>query len=170
MLIILQAALLIFALRTLDVTLATLRMLMVLRGRKTQAWILGFLQAIVFILAIGAILADLNNLLNMAGYAAGFATGNVLGMAIEERLAIGHKHLRIISARRGAQLAGRLRDAGYAVTEVTGRGKDGTVTQLECTVRRRQASRVKQLIAQIDPDAMVTSQNVFTVWHGFWRS
>jgi uncharacterized protein YebE (UPF0316 family) len=84
------SALLIFFLRVLDMTLDTLRVLFVMRGKKRIAWILGFFQSAIFVLAIGKVLTQLNNPLNIIGYAAGFATGNVVGMLIEERIAIGH--------------------------------------------------------------------------------
>ena len=94
---------LIFTLRVTDMTLDTLRVLFVMRGRKPIAWILGFFQAAVFVIAITFVLRDLTNVLNIIGYAAGFATGVVVGMVIEERLAIGHIHMRIISSRRGSR-------------------------------------------------------------------
>ena len=71
---------LIFLLRVCDMSLDTLRMLVVMRGRKLAAWVLGFFQAAIFVLAIPSVLKDLSNLLNVLGYAAGFATGNVVGM------------------------------------------------------------------------------------------
>ena len=104
---------LIFGLRVTDMTLDTLRVLFVVRGRKLFAWILGFFQATVFIFAITSVLTNLTNPLNIIGYAAGFATGVVVGMAIEERLAIGHKHVRIISSSRGSGIAEKLRNEGY---------------------------------------------------------
>ena len=94
-------ALTIFFLRVSDMTLDTLRVLVVIRGRKAIAWVLGFFQAAIFVLAISSVLSNVNNILNVVGYAAGFATGNVIGMLIEEWLAIGHTHLSIISSRRG---------------------------------------------------------------------
>ena len=119
------SGLLIFCLRVSDMTLDTLRMLFVVRGRKAIAWTLGFFQAAIFVIAITRVLSNLSNPLMVLGYAAGFATGNVVGMLIEERLAIGHMQLSIVSSARGAALAQALRAAGFAVTELPGRGKDG---------------------------------------------
>jgi uncharacterized protein YebE (UPF0316 family) len=68
---------LIFLLRVSDMTLDTLRVLMVMRGKKGIAWILGFFQSAIFILAISSVLTHLDNPLNIIGYAAGFATGDV---------------------------------------------------------------------------------------------
>jgi len=165
-----QSALIIFVLRVVDVGLATVRMLMVIRGRKALAWILGFGQAIVFVAALQAVLSDLDNLLNILGYAAGFATGNVVGMLIEERLALGYSHLRIISSGRGPEVAEHLRSAGFAVTEIPGRGKDGTVSLLNCSVRRKRVLEVRHLVEEVDQGAMVTAEDIHPVRRGFWRA
>lgn len=161
--------LMIFVLRVLDIAAATLRMLMVIRGRKLNAWMLGFVQALLFVLAIRAVLSDLSSWVNIIAYAMGFATGTVVGMWIEERLAIGHKHLRIISSRRGPELAGYLRSQGFAVTEVLGRGKDGTVSLLNCTVHRKEVSQIEMLVKQKDEQAFITSDDVIPVSRGFWK-
>lgn len=165
---ILLSALLIFTLRIIDVSMATLRLLMVMRGRKGLAWIFGFFQAFVFIIAISAVLTNIGNWQNLIAYAAGFATGSVVGMLVEERLAIGFTHLRIISSRRGNKVAEHLRAAGFAVTEIPARGKDGTVTLLNCSVRRKRVSLIRRLVEEIDADAMVTAENIRAIRKGFW--
>jgi len=165
---ILLSALLIFTLRIIDVSMATLRLLMVMRGRKGLAWIFGFFQAFVFIIAIRAVLTNIGNWQNLIAYAAGFATGSVVGMLVEERLAIGFTHLRIISSRRGNKVAEHLRAAGFAVTEIPARGKDGTVTLLNCSVRRKRVSLIRRLVEEIDADAMVTAENIRAIRKGFW--
>ena len=105
-------ALLIFGLRVVDMALDTIRVLFVVRGRKGLAWVLGFFQALVFVIAISSVLSNLDNPLNVLGYAAGFATGNVVGMLLEERMAIVYMHLSIISPRLGAALAETFRVRG----------------------------------------------------------
>jgi uncharacterized protein YebE (UPF0316 family) len=161
---------LIFALRVTDMTLDTLRVLFVMRGRKPIAWVLGFFQAAVFVIAITSVLRNLTNPLNVIGYAAGFATGVVVGMAIEERLAIGYVHMRVISSRRGSGIAEKLRDEGYAVTEVPARGKDGMVTMLNCSVLRKDIPRLRNIVNEIDPEAFITSEDIRPVRRGFWRA
>lgn len=160
----------IFALRVADMTLDTLRVLVVMRGRKGIAWVLGFFQALIFVIAIGSVLKDLNNPLNILGYAAGFATGNVIGMLIEEKLAIGHVQLSIVSPRRGAAIAERLRAEGYAITEIPARGKDGMVTLLSCSVLRKNVDKVHRLVNEVDENAFITSEDVRPVRRGFWRA
>jgi len=163
-------AVIIFALRVADMSMATLRMLMVVRGKKLFVWVLGFFQAGVFVVAITSVLANMDNILNIIGYAAGFASGNILGMLVEERLAIGFIDLRIISPHWGSAIVEKLRSEGYAVTEIPARGKDGMVTLLNCSVRCRQVDCVDKLIREIDGDAFVTAEDLRPVRRGFWRA
>lgn len=162
--------LMIFGLRVVDMTLDTLRVLVVMRGQKKIAWVLGFFQASVFVIAIGTVLKNLDNPLNIIGYAAGFATGNVVGMLIEEKMAIGHTMINIVSPRRGSAIADNLRKNGYAVTEIAARGKDGMVTLLNCNVLRRNIGDVRALVNDIDPEAFITSEDVRPIRRGFWRA
>lgn len=161
---------LIFLLRVSDMTLDTLRVLVVMRGKKGIAWVLGFFQASIFVLAISSVLSNLDNPLNVIGYAAGFATGNVVGMFIEERLAIGHTLISIVSSRRGSAIAERLRDEGYAVTEVPARGKDGAVSLLNVSVLRKNVERVRKIVNEVDQDAFITAEDVRPIRRGFWRA
>jgi uncharacterized protein YebE (UPF0316 family) len=161
---------LIFALRVLDMTLDTLRVLVVMRGKKGIAWVLGFLQALIFVLAISSVLSGLDNPLNILGYAAGFATGNVVGILIEGRLAIGHVHLSIVSPRWGNAITDKLRSEGYAVTEVPARGRDGTVSLLSCSVLRKHVNAIHKVVNEIDPAAFITAEDVRPVRRGFWRA
>ncbi|HUF38424.1 MAG TPA: DUF5698 domain-containing protein [Anaerolineales bacterium] len=161
---------LIFGLRIVEMSLDTIRVLLVLRGRKAVAWGIGFCQSILFVFAITTVLTNLDNFLTALGYAGGFATGNVLGMAIEERLAIGYAHLRIISSRSGAGIAGALREEGYAVTEISGRGKDGMVTMINCSVRRKHVPKVEKIARERDDSAFITAEDVRPLRRGFWRA
>jgi uncharacterized protein YebE (UPF0316 family) len=164
------SALLIFTLRVSDMTLDTLRVLFVMRGKKQIAWVLGFFQSAIFVLAIGKVLTQVNNPLNIIGYAAGFATGNVVGMIIEERIAVGHILINIISPTRGSAIVTHLRQNGYAVTELSGRGKDGMVSMIHCSVLRKQVDAVYELVKEIDPEAFITAEDVRPIRRGFWRA
>jgi len=163
------SSLIIFGLRVLDISFYTLRIRMVMRGRKELAWIFGFSQAAVYVGAVSLVLSNLGNPFRILGYAAGFATGLVVGMGIEDRLAIGYTHLRVVSQHRGPETVEGLRQAGYGVTEVAARGMDGTVAILHCSVLRKDEKAVTDLIYQLDPHAFITAENVLQVQRGFWH-
>ncbi len=158
----------IFGLRVLDTTLDTLRLLYVMRGRKGLAWLLAFFEGVVYVLAIGSVLSNLKNPLNVIGYAAGFATGNVVGIWLEERLAVGHILLNIISPQHGPAIAESLRAAGFAVTVTEGQGRDGPVEILNCSVMRRQVGQAERIIEKTDPHAFITGNDLRSIRRGFW--
>ncbi|NPV41203.1 MAG: DUF2179 domain-containing protein [Anaerolineae bacterium] len=159
----------IFITRVLNMALDTIRMLTVVRGMRAITWILGVLQTITFVLALGSVMSDLDNPIKIMAYSVGFATGNVIGMMIEERLAFGFVNMTIISSVRGQALAGKLRSQGHAVTEIPARGKDGSVAILECSVQRKFAPEVQTTVLECDPNAFITTRDIQRVWRGYWR-
>lgn len=168
MLSILLSALLIFGLRIVDISLYILRFMMVMRGRKILAWTFGFCQALVYIIAMSVVLTNLGNWFNMVGYAAGFATGIVVGMWVEGKLAMGHLHLRIVSQGHGDEIAESLRLEGFGVTEIPAWGKDGMVNLLNCNILRRDESRVVRMVKELDDGAFITAEDIRHVERGFW--
>jgi uncharacterized protein YebE (UPF0316 family) len=91
-------------------------------------------------------------------------------MWIEERLAIGHVSITIVSSRRGAAIADHLRAEGFAVTEIPARGKDGMVSLLTSSVLRKNVADVRNLVNEIDAEAFITAEDVRPVRRGFWRA
>lgn len=162
--------LIIFLLRVSDMSLDTIRVLFVFRGKKSLAWILGFFQSLLFVIAITTVLANLDNLLNIVAYAAGFATGNVVGMLIENRLAVGHIHMTVFSPFSGPRIVDALRKSGYGVTEVSGRGRNGMVSVLHIAVLRKNVMNVETIVLEMDKDAFITAEDVRPIRRGFWRA
>ena len=160
----------IFVLRVANMSLDTIRVMMVMRGRKLAAWILGFIQTVIYVGVLTTVIRDITNVLNLVAYAGGFATGNVVGMWVEERLAIGHINLRIISPKLGTAIVQRLREKGYAVTEIPARGKDGAVTLLNASIYRRHVGEVMAIVQEVDADAFMTAEDMRPVRRGFWRA
>jgi uncharacterized protein YebE (UPF0316 family) len=160
---------LVFVLRTTDLTLSTVRMLAVVRGRRLAAWILGFAQALVFISAVAGVLSRLDDPWNWIAYAAGFGTGNVVGILLESRLAPGHSLLQVVSPRRGQAVTEALRRAGRGVTTLAARGLGGAVSLLLCYVPRRDVEDARREILGADPEAYITVGHVRQV-RGGWRA
>lgn len=164
------AAVLLFFLRLTGLTLDTLRLAAIAHGHKVWAWLLSFLQSILFLLALGMVTTSLERPLPLMGYALGFATGSVLGIALERRLIPGHLHLRIISSRRGDAVAQTLRAAGYAFTAIPAQGRDGAVMLINLGVVQQELPRVLRLVTEADPEAFVTAETVRPIRRGVWRS
>jgi uncharacterized protein YebE (UPF0316 family) len=164
------SALFIFFLRLCDMSLDTLRVLFMMRGRKLTAGAIGFVQAVIFVIAIGRVLSQLDNVFNVIGYAGGFGAGVVVGMMLEERMALGFGQMRIISKSKGQTIASALREAGYAVTEMAGQGRDGAVDVILITARRKDVEHVQKLILSMDESAFITIEEVRPLWRGFYRA
>ncbi|HOE34844.1 MAG: hypothetical protein GX415_05590 [Chloroflexi bacterium] len=161
-------ALLIFFLRLINYTMDTLRIMLTMRNKKLLSWILGFFESILFVVVMGAVLDDLDNPLKVIAYAGGFATGNVVGMIIEKRLAIGYSHISIISRGKGREIAEALRAHDFAVTEIPAFGRDGRVTLLNCSVQRKLAADVERVALEQDPEAFITIEDVIPRQRGYW--
>lgn len=160
--------LLLFLLRAGDLTLATVRMLTILRGRWLSSWVLGLMQSGLFMLGAAGLLTTLQNPLNLLAYAAGFASGNVLGLGLEDRLAPGHSLLRVVSRDRSEAVLSSLWQAGWGATELAGRGLEGTVGYILCYVPRRAVRSVQRSVLAVDPEAFINVQQVRAL-HGGWR-
>lgn len=160
--------LLIFCLRLTDVTLGTLRILMTVRGRKPMAALIGFIEVTIFILAISRVVRNVGNVWNVLGYSGGFAAGTLVGMTIEERLALGWTVVRVISTDLSKRIADALRQAGYGVTEMSGQGMRGSVEIYEIVVRRADMPKVLQMIDKVDEKAFITVEESRRVYRG-WR-
>ena len=89
--------LLVFLARLVNVSMATVRTLMGMRGQKRLAAAIGLFESLIFILAISRVLQDVGNIWNVLGYCGGFAAGTLVGLAIEERLALGYAVVKTIS-------------------------------------------------------------------------
>ncbi len=163
------AGLFVFTMRVADMSLDTLRMLFVMRGRKVLAGTLGAIQATVFILAVTTVLQGPLNPLTVIGYALGFGAGVIIGMVVEERLAIGYVMFRVYSPAQGETIAQALRDAGFAVTEFTAQGRDGVVTVINSAVARRHTHKVRRIVLQADAEAFITVDEVHPLQRGFFR-
>jgi len=161
-------ALLIFSMRVLNNTLDTLRVLMVMRGKKTLSWILGFVVSMIYVILFTSVLSNLENPLYIVAYSAGFATGNVIGMWIEERMALGYLRVEVVSPGHGVELAMTLREEGFAVTEIAARGKDGMVSMLSLAVLRKRVDLVNEIVRKVDENAFITMAEMRTVRHGYW--
>jgi len=166
---IILGALLIFALRVLGVSISTIRVLLMTRGMKLASAALGFFEVLVYAVAIGKVVQDLSNLPYLFSYCIGFSVGTLLGMWLEERMAIGFATIHIISHDHGHQIAEALREAGYGATEGRARGKDGFVGTVQTVVRRRDIIHASAIVYQTAPDAFVTIEETRRVQHGYLR-
>ena len=149
-------ALLIFCLRIVDVSCDTMRVLFAIRGKRGIAGVLGFVEALVWIFAVGNAVRHLDSWLHVLGYAGGYAAGTIVGISIEKAVAYGLTAVRIVSRHGGVEIAESLRERGYGVTEMAGFGREGSVEIVSSVVQRAHLGEVMAIVDRFDPDAFVT--------------
>ena len=91
--------LIIFFARICDVSLGTLRIVFVSKGKKNIAPILGFFELFIWVVVINQVLKNVDSVVGLLAYAGGYAIGNYIGMNIEERIALGTQLIKVFSAK-----------------------------------------------------------------------
>ncbi len=160
--------LLIFLARITDVSIGTMRIIFVSRGKREMSAILGFFEVLVWLLAIKQIFSNLNNPLCFLAYALGFATGNYIGMLIENKLAIGIQVVRIITRRDATPLINRFRKLGFGVTVVKGEGARGHVKLIFMVVPRKKIARIIHDIHSFNPKAFFSIEDIRSAEEGIF--
>ena len=156
------AGLLIFLLRLIDVSLGTLRIVLLTRGIQWQAGLVGFFQALTWVIAAGQVLSNLGDPVRILAFAAGFGAGTVLGVTFERWLAVGTTILRVVAPVSSPQVAGALREAGFGVTVLNGEGMDGEVRLTFTVIPRRRAKSALEIVREVNPEAFVLLEGART--------
>lgn len=155
--------LLIFLARICDVTIGTVRILLLARGRKMAVPFLGFIEVMIWLLAVRQVLLGMDNFVTYVAFAGGFATGNFIGMLIEERLAVGLEVIRIITHKDASELFEHLKKHGYGVTSLDAQGATGKVNLIFTVVQRCQHDKVIGIIKKFNPKAFYSVEDVKAV-------
>lgn len=152
-------AVIIMLMRMADVTLGTFRMIMVVQSKKYIAGVIGFFEVLIWIFAMRYIFNHLDNTINLFGYALGFAFGNVLGITLEEKVALGYVQVNVISRHYTDKIATALRKSKFGVTILPAEGGSGGMSVIIIIIRRRDLNAVKKIIEGIDSDCFITVQH-----------
>jgi uncharacterized protein YebE (UPF0316 family) len=160
--------LLIFAAEMCVVTLATLRIIFIGRGHTVLAPTLGFGEIVIWLFAVGKTMQNLHDPACFLAFALGFTLGNLLGIVIEKKLAMGMVNVRIITHRDASDLIDALRAASFGVTCVNGQGATGPVQVVMSIVKRRQLAEVVALIQEYHPQAFYAVEDLQTASAGIF--
>ena len=152
-------ALLILGLRMIDVSLGTFRTIVVVQGKKYLSAFIGFFEVLIWIFAMRYIFQNLDNSYNLIGYALGFSLGNVIGISLEEKIALGYVQVNIISRHFAEAIADQLRKSNFGVTILPAEGGSGGMSVLVLIIRRKDLKNAKKLIDTIDKKCFITVQH-----------
>ncbi len=160
----------IFFARLTDVSMGTLRQILIIRGRRGIASISAFFEIMVWVLAISRVITELDKIYYMVAFASGFACGNYLGSYIEEKIALGYMFAYIVPKKRSNDLAHELRKAGFGVTVIHRVGLKGPQPVYNVLFRRRDAQRLLGIIKKYDKGAFYTLMDVRAERGGYVRA
>jgi len=151
---------LIFLARVADVSLATLRVMYIMNGARHWAPLLGFFEALIWLLAIGQIFQNMNNVYSYLAYASGYATGTYVGMYIESKIAMGRMVVRVISKQDTSELIDWLINSGYRYNTMEAADHEGNANILFTVVPRSKLEAFLKAVRFLQSDAYYTVESV----------
>lgn len=152
--------LLIFLARISDVTVGTMRIVMVSKGQKLIAPLLGFFEVIIWLVTMSKIIQNIDNWVAYVAYGAGFATGNYIGLIIEEKLAVGIVQLQIITRKSADNLIAKLKANGYGITYHEAQGANEKVAVIYSIIKRNEIKNVLEIMRTYNPNAFYSIEDV----------
>lgn len=145
-----------------------MRTILTLKGYRYVAAVVSFLEVLIYVVGLGMVMSSLDHIQNVFAYAFGFSIGIIVGMKIEEKLALGYTVVNVTTSHYEADMAQQLRDLGYGVTHYAGRGRDGDRLIMQILTPRRYEIKLIDTIKQLDDKAFVIAYEPRTIHGGFW--
>ena len=163
--------LLIFIAKLVEVSLATIRNVLINRGEKLKGSIIGFFEVLIWVIVVSNVLSDvMQDPLRVFVYCLAFSMGNYVGVIIEGKLAIGMASVQAVVAEdKVEELGNALRERGFGVTTIEGHGKDGTVDVLMIYMKRKLVNEAITLIREYSPSSLVTVNDVRHLSNGYMK-
>ena len=150
------------------VSFSTIRMILTLKGRRYIAAFVSMFEIVIYVLGLGLVLDNLDQIQNLIAYAIGFGIGVVVGSKIEEKLALGYITVNVISSNPDIEFTRRLRDKGYGVTSWFAYGMEGDRLSMQILTPRKDELRLYETIKTIDPKAFIIAYEPKQIHGGFW--
>lgn len=163
-----QMVLIIFIINIVYVTFFTIRMILTLKGYRYIAAAVSTVEILIYVLGLGLVLDNLNEIQNLFAYAIGYGCGVIVGTKIEEKMALGYITVNVITADEDKVLPRKLRDLGYGVTDWSANGLEGNRSALQILTPRKYELKLYATIKEMDPKAFIISYEPKAIHGGFW--
>jgi len=150
------------------VSFFTIRMILTLKGQRYLAALISTIEVVIYVIGLGLVLDNLNEVQNIIAYAIGYGLGVLTGMKIEEKLALGYITVNVITKEYDRDLPKNLRDRGYGVTTWMANGLEGDRMALQILTPRKYELKLYQTIKELDPKAFIIAYEPKTIYGGFW--
>jgi uncharacterized protein YebE (UPF0316 family) len=140
--------LIIFLCKIVEVSFATVRMVLITKGEKVKGAFVAFFEITIWLLVSAKVLTGLSEFpLRGVMYVLGFVVGNYLGSVIEEKVALGIVTATIITSTENKDLiVARLKELeiGFTVMQAQGQ-KDENKFIVAYMARKRKKTLLKNL-------------------------
>ncbi len=163
------SCLIIFCCKVIDVSMGTVRIIYLTRGQSKIAAAIGFVEMLLYIVALGTVMGNLDHPVNIFIYALGFSVGSYVGSKIEEKIAVGFVNVQIITMQIYNGLEEALRQTGFGVTSVDCSGKEGPHRILYVMMKRRDLPSFLKKIRELDKGAFVSIMDTRNILGGYFR-
>ncbi|KOP71311.1 DUF2179 domain-containing protein [Cytobacillus solani] len=150
------------------VSFFTIRMILTLKGQRYLAAFISTIEVVIYVIGLGLVLDNLNEIQNLIAYAVGYGIGVIVGMKIEEKLALGYITVNVITKEYDKDVPKMLRDKGYGVTNWAANGLEGDRMALQILTPRKYELKLYQTIKELDPKAFIIAYEPKTIHGGFW--
>ncbi len=161
----------IFAAIMMQVIFGTVRLIMMIRGKRLLAITIGFFEAMIALtIAITVISNAVKqgiNIYHIVAYGGGFALGLLIGMVISDKISREILSVNIISKKHSDKIEHLLRLKGFGLTCYHGKGKDGDINILNIICKKSDLIKLQTLAYGIDSKALVASHTLEGMKGGF---
>lgn len=158
----------ILAINIVYVSFFTIRMILTLKGFRYVAAFVSMIEVIIYVIGLGLVLENLNEIQNLIAYAVGYGIGVIVGMKIEERLALGYITVHVTTTQTDHQMETFLREKGYGVTSWLAHGREGERLMMQILTPRKQEKNLYAHLNEVDPKAFIITYEPRTIHGGFW--
>lgn len=163
-----KMVLIIFVINIVYVSFFTIRMILTLKGYRYSAAFVSMVEIVIYIVGLGLVLDNLNEIQNIIAYALGYGSGVIVGTKIEEKMALGYITVNVITAGIDYEMPRLLREKGYGVTDWSAHGLEGSRSAMQILTPRKDELKLYETIKQIDPKAFIIAYEARTIHGGFW--
>nr|WGD86303.1 DUF5698 domain-containing protein [Bacillus subtilis] len=150
------------------VSFFTIRMILTLKGQRYLATGISTIEILVYVTGLSLVLDNLDQIQNVIAYALGYGLGVIVGMKIEEKLALGYIMVNVITKELDLDLPKQLREKGYGVTNWVAGGLEGDRTALQILTPRKYELQLYDTIKTLDSKAFIIAYEPKTIHGGFW--
>lgn len=156
----------IFFARILDVSIGTVRTMIMVRGKMYVTAALAFIEVMIwFMVAREALVTDMNSIFIPISYSLGYATGTFIGTYIANNFIRNIIGVEIIVTKNQLELIKVIKKSGFAVSVIDLKGnKNGF---LLCQINSKKEQKLINIVKKYDPNAFIIVNDTKYVQNGF---